>query len=133
MKVVFADTFYFVALLNPRDQHHTRAVEASRTLNDRLVTTHWVLVELADAFSSIPLRTHAAAFVVGLTANPAVEVVADPLVWYRAGLALYGNRSDKEWSLTDCISFAIMESRGIREALTGDHHFAQAGFVAILA
>ncbi len=48
------------------------------------------------------------------------------------GLALYTRRSDKDWSLTDCISFVVMKAEGIEEALTGDHHFEQGGFVALL-
>lgn len=53
-------------------------------------------------------------------------------VLFDAGVRLYRERPDKDWSLTDCISFVAMEERGIREALTGDHHFEQAGFVALL-
>lgn len=49
------------------------------------------------------------------------------------GIALYADRADKHWSLTDCISFIVMEDRGIRDALTGDHHFRQAGFHSLLA
>jgi predicted nucleic acid-binding protein len=45
---------------------------------------------------------------------------------------LYRNRADKNWSLTDCISFVVMKRKGITEALTGDHHFEQAGFKALL-
>jgi uncharacterized protein len=52
---------------------------------------------------------------------------------YQQGLALYDNRPDKAWSLTDCISFVVMERQGLREALTGDRHFQQAGFVAVFA
>ncbi len=51
---------------------------------------------------------------------------------YDAGIELYRTRSDKDWSLTDCISFVVMEQRGIVDALTGDHHFEQAGFRALL-
>ena len=46
------------------------------------------------------------------------------------GLGLYESRPDKEWSLTDCISFVVMKKEGIVEALTEDRHFEQAGFVA---
>jgi uncharacterized protein len=42
------------------------------------------------------------------------------------------SRRDKEWSLTDCISFVVMKERGLTEALTADHHFEQAGFKALL-
>ncbi len=52
---------------------------------------------------------------------------------YHRGLNLYGDRPDKEWSLTDCISFAVMSEQHIVEALTRDRHFKQAGFVALFA
>jgi len=49
------------------------------------------------------------------------------------GKKLYRDRADKEWPLTDCISFVVMHDRGLSEALTADHHFEQAGFRALLA
>jgi uncharacterized protein len=52
---------------------------------------------------------------------------------YERGVAFYAARSDKAWSLTDCISFIVMEEEGICDALTGDRHFAQAGFVPLFA
>ena len=58
-------------------------------------------------------------------------VPAEPSLWER-GLTLYFQRPDKEWSLTDCISFVVMQEEGLTEALTGDHHFGQAGFKALL-
>jgi predicted nucleic acid-binding protein len=45
---------------------------------------------------------------------------------------MYIARTDKDWSLTDCISFSIMENRGITDALTADHHFQQAGFKTLM-
>ena len=48
------------------------------------------------------------------------------------GLAIFAERQDKDWPLTDCISFVVMQEQGITEALTGDRHFEQAGFVAML-
>jgi predicted nucleic acid-binding protein len=66
-----------------------------------------------------------------LRANPAVELIPgdDRL---ESGLDLYARHPDESWSLTDCISFVVMTERGIIEALTGDHHFEQAGFRALL-
>ena len=46
--------------------------------------------------------------------------------------AMHKERSDKSWSLTDCISFVVMGEHGITDALTGDRHFEQAGFRALL-
>ena len=51
---------------------------------------------------------------------------------FARGFDLYARRPDKSWSLTDCISFVVMTDRGLTEALTGDHHFEQAGFRALL-
>ncbi len=52
---------------------------------------------------------------------------------YQSGLELYSKRPDKIWSLTNCISFAVMREPGLEEALTGDHHFTQAGFRTLFA
>jgi predicted nucleic acid-binding protein len=67
-----------------------------------------------------------------LQANPDILVVPVSDQLLREGVHLYGQRLDKEWSLTDCISFVVMQREGITEALTGDHHFEQAGFIALL-
>jgi uncharacterized protein len=133
MKEVFADSFYFIALLNRHDQHHVRAAEIAGNLQFRLVTTHWVLVEVADAFSAPTPRQRAARFVEEALAGTMAIVVSDPVAWLEQGLKLYSARPDKDWSLTDCISFSVMQARGIREALTGDQDFAQAGFIPLLA
>ena len=67
-----------------------------------------------------------------LRKNPDVQVVPANDALFDEGVQLFANRLDKEWSLTDCISFVVMEQNGLTEALTGDHHFEQAGFVALL-
>ena len=51
--------------------------------------------------------------------------------WDRA-LKLHADRPDKFWSLTDCITFTVMQQRRITRALAYDHHFEQAGFEALL-
>jgi uncharacterized protein len=132
MSEVFADASYYIALLNPRDQFHQAAYESSAPRQARLVTTHWVLMEVADALCAPSIRQHTLRFFRGTLADPNAAVVSEIVPWVERGLAIYGNRPDKSWSLTDCISFAVMEARGIREALTGDHHFEQAGFVRLL-
>ena len=132
MKAVFADTFYFLALLSTQDAQHERAKRFRTGLRVRIVTTDWVLTELADAMSSTRRRAGFATVLNLLVEDPDVTIVpANDSTW-SADAALFGDRLDKEWSLTDCISFVVMTERGIREALTGDHHFEQAGFVALL-
>ncbi len=128
----FADSFYFIAQLNPSDAAHARAIAATRALSGPIVTTTWVLVEVADALLAPGFRSHVHRFQEGLGRDPNVRVVAADNEGYRRGLTLYGARPDKGWSLTDCLSFAVMKEEGLREALTGDHHFEQAGIVALL-
>lgn len=129
---VFADSFVLIALLNPSDAYHRSAVEAIDNLSVPLLTTHWILIEVADALSHPTYRTHVAAFLRQLAANADVEIIPPEPSWYQRGLDLYARRPDKGWSLTDCISFVVMTERGLTDALTGDRHFEQAGFRALL-
>lgn len=133
MKEVFADTHYFIALLNRHDQFHAAAMAASSQQAWRLTTTLWVLAELADALRSPSMRFIADQFIRAAVSSTDVLVVTEAEHWFTRGLDLYGQRRDKAWSLTDCISFEVMKARGIEEALTGDHHFAQAGFRPLLS
>jgi predicted nucleic acid-binding protein len=131
MSAVFADTFFFLAVLNPSDPAHRRTTELSRRLRQPRVTTAWVLTEVGDAFA----RDNRAAFLDLMQlvrSNALIRVVGPSPEIFAAGVALYAKRPDKDWPLTDCISFVVMEEEGIREALTGDHHFEQAGFIALL-
>ena len=128
---VFADTFALIAWLNPRDAAHAVVTTYLDGFTGRLLTTEWVLVELADALSAPSARSTATTFLRAVRADPSFEIVGyDPAV-YEAGFHLFANRPDKGWSLTDCISFAVMTERKISEVLTADHHFEQAGFQAV--
>jgi predicted nucleic acid-binding protein len=128
----FADTFYFLALLNPNDSANASAVRWAAKPRGPLVTTSWVLTEVADAMASPLGRQSVVALISGLRRNPAVDILPPDLVLFDRGPDLYARRIDKSWSLTDCISFVVMADRGLTEALTGDHHFEQAGFRALL-
>ena len=131
MSAVFADTYFFLAILNPSDPAHHRAAEMSRRLRRPRITTAWVLTEVGDAFA----RDNRSAFLDLMRLiqkNPLIHVIEPTQALFESGVTLYAGRADKEWPLTDCISFVVMEQEGIREALTADRHFEQAGFTALL-
>jgi predicted nucleic acid-binding protein len=132
MRAVYADSYYFVALLNSTDAGHGRAAAVSRELHVRIVTTEWVLTEVGDAMADPPRRASFLACIEALRADPMVEIVPASEEAFASGLKLYASRGDKDWSLTDCISFVLMQQQGLTEALTADHHFEQAGFKALL-
>jgi predicted nucleic acid-binding protein len=132
MSGVFADAFYYIALLNSRDQAHAKVVQITGALRRTIFTTAWVLVEVADALDSTRHRRFVHQFLEGLATDPNTVIIPADEASYARGLTLYGARPDKAWSLTDCISFAVMAELGLTEALTGDHHFEQAGFRALL-
>lgn len=133
MRTTFADTFYYLALLNPRDAAHPRAVAASVGMSGQLVTTGYVLTEVADALAAPRDRPRFLALLRTLEADPGVTIVPASDALFRRGVDLYRRRPDKDWPLTDCISFVVMSDFGTNRALTGDHHFQQAGLVALLA
>lgn len=130
--MTFADTAYFLALLNSRDEWHEAAVRHSQTVNGPLITTTWVLVEIGDALATTSNRQWFPDFVADLAASSLVRIIPADEDGFRRGTALYRARPDKEWSLTDCFSFDVMEELGVQEALTSDQHFVQTGFRALL-
>jgi len=132
MKLVFADTYYFIALLNKKDAGHTKALAWSNSFNGLLVSTEWVFMEVADALAGSQQRTISCPLRRDLLLDKTYQIQSFNEAIYDRGLALCEARPDKSWSLTDCISFIVMQDRGLAEALTADHHFEQAGFVALL-
>ncbi|HKV11617.1 MAG TPA: PIN domain-containing protein [Thermoanaerobaculia bacterium] len=131
----FADTGYLVALVNPRDELHRRAQELSALVDSaRLVTTEMVLTEVLNHFSKSGerLRRAAVALIVELRDDSETSIVPQSSFQFQEALTLYGTRSDKDWSHTDCASFQAMKREGITDALTHDRHFEQAGFRALL-
>lgn len=132
MKPVFADTYYFVAAINPKDEAHDAALEATDRDDRLLITTAWVLTEVANTFPKVGQRQEVMLLFRTLAHDPRVEIIPPSPDLFQRGVELYCRRPDKDWSLTDCISFVVMSKRGMADALTADHHFEQAGFKALL-
>jgi predicted nucleic acid-binding protein len=103
-----------------------------REQNVQLVTTEFVLIEVADALSAPAIRTQTVAFINGLRHLAILYIVPANSSLLADGWMLYSQRPDKEWSLTDCISFVVMTHEHMTRAFTSDHHFEQAGFIKLL-
>lgn len=132
MKPVLADTFFYLAVLNPKDACHDRARDWSDNYDGPILTTTWVLTELADALAKRHQRDWFNDLYQALLDDPQLEVLPVSQEQWEQGRQLFAARPDKDWSLTDCISFVVMQERGLKDALTGDHHFEQAGFKTLL-
>lgn len=124
---VFADTSFYIAILNPADELHEKALAAVDRNARTIVTTEYVLVELANYFASrnrslfmrlIEIARH----------DAETEIVPSSADLFERGVHLFASRQDKSWSLTDCISIVVMEDHGINAVLSSDRHFEQAGF-----
>jgi uncharacterized protein len=134
MRRVFADTSYWIALVNPRDQIHAKAVSVTQQLSPVMIlTSEMVLAEVLNSFSDGgPLRHAVGGMVQKLRSNRDVIIVPQTSEQFESALRRYKQAVDKSWSLTDCASFQVMEAEQIEAALTHDQHFAQAGFEALL-
>jgi predicted nucleic acid-binding protein len=134
MRAVFADTFYWIALLNRRDRSHAQAAALSLSLQDTLiVTTDEVLTEVLDYFSGAGSRTRSqvAASVYRILDDENVQIITQSHDSFLDGLRFYAARPDKTYSLIDCISMNVMRSKELTNVLTEDDHFLQEGFTIL--
>ncbi len=129
---IFVDTGYILALVNSSDAYHQRASAASQRLQPPFLITEAVLTEIGNALSRQRWRSLAVATINDLIADPEIEVLSVSTNLFKHALQLYRQRPDKDWGMTDCISFITMQERGLTQVLTTDHHFIQAGFHSIL-
>lgn len=135
MNNVFLDAAYAIALSAPNDQYHERAVTLAEQLEaygSQLITTRAVMLEIGNALAKLRYRIAAIELLDSLEADPDVEIIPISEKLYQRAFELYRERPDKEWGLTDCISFVVMKDRDVKNALTADEHFKQAGFNALL-
>jgi predicted nucleic acid-binding protein len=125
---IFVDTGYILALVNTADQYHSQARATAAVLPPPFVTTEAVLVEIGNALSKARWRHLGIDTLRDLRTDPDIEVMPVDAELFERAVALYSSRTDKEWGLTDCISFVVMQERNLTHALTTDRDFAQAGF-----
>jgi predicted nucleic acid-binding protein len=133
-RTVFAVSFYWIALLNPRDARHEQAVVwGTKPSQIRQVTTDLVLTEVLNHFcgGGPEWRGIAADLVRNVIADADVDVLTTTASNFEASLTFYESRPDKGYSLTDCRSMLAMKGLGITEVLTNDRHFTQEGFTIL--
>lgn len=132
---IFIDTAAWIALLNNRDALHEKARLLMNDLMKQkhpLITTEFVLMEVADAISSPTVRSKTIDFIDNLLSLPILLIIPASQDLWKAGWQLYKQHSDKERGLTDCTSFIVMKQENIKISFTADHHFEQAGFIKLM-
>ena len=130
--MILIDANYLVALMQPRDQLHARAVAWSKRMQGELLVLEYALRECLNAMSRPIDRPKVHTVVQSLRSSPTMEIVVASEGLFERSLEFHRSRPDKSWSLTDCASFLVMEERNISQSLTHDRHFEEAGFEALL-
>jgi predicted nucleic acid-binding protein len=131
-EALFLDTSYILALVNTRDEFHHQAINLADKIDNRIITTEAILTEIGNALAKQQWRELAIDTLNDLRNDENIEIIPVSSDLFSKAFKLYSSRKDKEWGLTDCISFVVMKDRELMDALTTDHHFEQAGFKAIL-
>jgi predicted nucleic acid-binding protein len=135
MPTVLVDIAAWIALVNTRDELHTRSQKTMAELRSRnvaLVTTEFVLLEVANALCTSAWRGKAIKLIDGFRSLSNLRIISADTTLLAEGWELYRSRADKEWSLTDCTSIVVMQKEHIEKVFTSDHHFEQAGFTNLL-
>ncbi|MHB1424326.1 MAG: type II toxin-antitoxin system VapC family toxin [Gemmataceae bacterium] len=130
----FADTFYWIALIHPKDAWHGRVVAwATGHASAPLITTTEVLAEVLNWFAARgPAgRVLASSAVHTIRADASIQVLPPSVADFDGALTLYESRPDKSYSLTDCRSMVALRTLGVSEVLTNDRHFSQEGFTIL--
>ncbi len=120
-----------IAICSFNDRHYEKAKSIAIDIkkhNIKLITTHAVILEIANALSKKRYRHVAIQLIKSMESDPDITIVSYSEDLYKRAFKLYQERLDKEWGLTDCMSFLVMKDYDLRQALTADKHFQQAGF-----
>ncbi len=132
---IFLDTAFAIALITPKDIFYEKARDLSKQLRaDKtpLITTRAILIEIGNSLAKANTRKAAIEMLETIEADETITTVTVTEELYADAFKLFLSRLDKEWGLTDCISFVVMKRFGITEALTTDRHFEQAGFKPLM-
>lgn len=134
-ETVFVDSFAWIAVINKSDNYHRislKTLEEFLNKHVNLITTNYAIIETINALSKVEFRKAVIEFINKLERSPSVEIVKITDEIYNNAWALYQQRMDKNWGITDCTSFEVMRMFNIRKAFTNDKHFEQAGYSVVV-
>ena len=135
--MVFVDSSALKADYDSGDDHHAEARELMRRIQARetdvtsFLTTDYVLDEAVTLTRFAHSHAKAVELADATSASRFTRLVYTGEELFSAGMKMFRQHPDKEWSFTDCVSFAAMKAQGVRTAFTFDAHFKQAGFDTI--
>ena len=134
-RLALLDTSFVLALENRDDPFHEIAKSLANDFNGEncILILHWgILLEIGDGYARVERREKGCGLLAKLRKEAGFRIVPLTETLLQEAIALYSERGDKNWGLTDCVSFVLMRQEGVVEALTADVHFRQAGFRALL-
>jgi len=134
-RLALLDTSFILALENRDDSFHERAKSLANDFygEDCVLLLHWgILLEIGDGYARVERREKGCGLLCKLQQEGGFRIVPLTEALLQNAITLYSERGDKNWGLTDCVSFVLMRQEGVVEALTADVHFRQAGFRALL-
>jgi uncharacterized protein len=128
---IFVDTSAWYDLVFPGTRAHTDVARVMSAPDAKFVTSTYVLDELVSLITS--RRGHAVAVraTSPIRSAPELRLEHPDAAEEARAWRLFLDRPDKEYTLTDCLSFIIMRRLGITEAVATDNHFRQEGFTAL--
>jgi hypothetical protein len=132
MSGIFLDTGYLIALINKRDNLHEVAVKASGKFHGPFLTTQLIFIEIANSLCLPAQRSLSINIIMKIQEDALTTTVPCSSDRFNRALEFYRKRSDKAWGMIDCFSFMVMDEFGIKQALTFDEHFRQAGYIVPL-
>jgi len=129
--ILFADSAGWMAAYDAHDKYHAVAKPALRNLSHQkviFVVTDYIVAESMTLMRGRLGHARAVAFGEWLLHSPRVHLIRVDADRWNEAWQLFKMYDDKEFSFTDCASFAVMRSERLRDAFTFDRHFEQAGF-----
>lgn len=128
MSILFIDTSYLIALINKKDELHEAAIAAAKRFHGPFLTTQLIFVEIANGLCLPSQRPLAISIIEEIQNDPLTTIVSLSADRFKSAFSLFKRRPDKSWGMIDCFSFIAMDEFNVKQALTFDEHFRQAGY-----